>query len=204
MKKIKTINLSQGGKTIEYAKVSARIAEIHKNAKNVTISTNFEFKEGWAIFKATVIPDCSKPERYFNGHSMGKTAAIKAFEKLETIAVGRALAFAGYLSDGEIASMEEMASYNEALPLLDNSKALEKLRNCKNKEAVRLTWIALSQAERDDKEVEALKNSLKQQYENTSSGTENPGLATAPEGKDNGNGAKKDSRVKAGQGQLSV
>ena len=33
----------------------------------------------------------------------------KQFEKQETIAVGRALAFAGYLASGDIATAEEMA-----------------------------------------------------------------------------------------------
>jgi len=35
----------------------------------------------------------------------------KDFEKQETIAVGRALAFAGFLSDGEVASYEEMEDF---------------------------------------------------------------------------------------------
>lgn len=204
MKTTKTINLSQNGKPIAYAKVSARVGEFHKLYKTPTISTTFEFKEGWAIFKATVIPDYSKPERHFTGTSMGKTGAVKAFEKLETIAVGRALAFAGLLSDGEIASTEEMASYAEAIPLIDNTKALEKVSSAKDKESLKQVWLTLTQAERDNKEVESLKNTLKEQYENSPSGTKNDGLVSVKKGKNNGDGVKENSREQVGQGQLSV
>ncbi len=204
MKKTATINLSQGGKVIEYAKVSARVGEFHKLYKSPAITTEFQFLEGWAIFKAKVTPDVTKPERCFTGTSMGKTGAVKAFEKLETIAVGRALAFAGLLSDGEIASNEEMASYAEALPLIDNTKALEKLSATKNAEALRLVWRDLSQAERDNKEVQTLKDTLKKQYETAQPGTAKPRVASTPKGKDNGDGVKKDSGDQASQGQLPV
>ncbi len=204
MKKAATINLSQGGKVIEYAKVSARVGEFHKLYKTPSIVTNFEFKEGWAIFKATVTPDSAKPERCFTGTSLGKAGAVKAFEKLETIAVGRALAFAGLLSDGEIASTEEMASYAEALPLVDNSKALQKLKSTKTKGELGKAWALLSQTERQDKEVQTLKETLKAQYEITQPGTEKPGMASAPQRQNNGDGVKKNSGVKEGQGQLPV
>lgn len=204
MKKTRTINLGQGGKVIEYAKVSARVGEFHKLYKLPAITTSFEFKEGWAIFKATVIPDTTKPERCFTGTSMGKVGAVKAFEKLETIAVGRALAFAGLLSDGEIASNEEMQSYAEAIPLSDNTKALEKLSAAKTKGELGIAWVKLSQAERDNQEVLELKNTLKAKYENTSSGTKDAGLVSAPQGEDNGNGVEKDSGVKASEGQLPL
>lgn len=193
MAKTKTINLSQGGREIEYAKVSSRVAEFHKLNKQTSIRTTFEFKEGWAIFKAMVIPDVANLERYFNGSSIGKVGATKAFEKLETIAVGRALAFAGFLSDGEIASIEEMAVYAESKPVSDNTSALEKLKATKTKGELGKAWAFLSQAEREDKEVQALKETLKTQYENSPSGTKVAGLATAPKGEDNRDGAKKDS-----------
>lgn len=204
MKKTRTINLGKNGQVIEYAKVSARVGEFHQLYKTPSISTIFEFKEGWAIFKATVIPDVSKPERYFSGTSMGKIGAVKAFEKLETIAVGRALAFAGLLSDGEIASSEEMQSYAEGIPLIDNTKALEKLSACKTKGELGIAWINLSQAERENKEVQTLKDNLKAQYDNLSDGTKNPGMVSNPQGENNGNGTQKDSRNQVSQGQLPV
>ncbi len=204
MKKTKTINLGQGGKIIEYAKVSARVGEFHKLYKKPSIITTFEFKEGWAIFKAVVTPDVADPSRCFSGTSMGKAGAVKAFEKLETIAVGRALAFAGLLSDGEIASNEEMAVYAEGVPLQDNTKALEKLSATKTKGELGKTWALLSQAERENKEVQTLKDKLKAQYESTQPGTTKPGMASTPKGENNGDGVKKDSGVKASEGQLPL
>lgn len=204
MNKTKTINLGKGGQIIEYAKVSSRVGEFHKLYKTPAITTSFEFKEGWAIFKATVIPDASKPERQFTGTSMGKAGAVKAFEKLETIAVGRALAFAGLLSDGEIASSEEMQSYAEAVPLQDVTKALEKLSATKTKGELGTAWIKLSQAERENKEVQSLKDTLKAQYEDSQPTTKEPGLVSAPKGEDNGNGVEKDSGVKASAGELPL
>lgn len=192
MKKTTTINLGKGSQVINYAKVSARVAEIHKANKNLSIRTDIEFKEGWVLAKAKVIPDVKNPEQYFTGTSLGKAGTEKALEKLETIAVGRALAFAGYLSDGEIASSEEMTKYEEA-PLVDSSMALEKLAMIRNVEALRIVWTKLSQAERNHPEVLALKNELKKKYADLQSGTEKPGMAPTTEGQSNGNGAKKDS-----------
>lgn len=193
--KTATINLGKGSQVIAYAKVSARVAAIHKADTNLSIRTDIEFKDGWVLAKAKVIPDVANPERFFTGTSLGKAGTEKALEKLETIAVGRALAFAGYLSDGEIASSEEMAKYAEA-PSIDNSKAMEKIRLAKNKEGLRLIWQGLSQAERDDKEVLALKETLKKSYENLPNGTEVTNLVPTSQGQDNGNRVKKDSRVK--------
>lgn len=165
IKKASTIKLKQGNTQVEYAKVSARVAEFHKANKQVTISTSYEFKEGYVIFKATVVPDSSKPETKFDGHSFGKIGALKAFEKLETIAVGRALAFAGFLSDGEIASSEEMFKYEESQTTVDNTKALEILKESKSLEELQKVWKKLKPEERADKQVEDLKNNLKQEFD---------------------------------------
>jgi len=103
-RKADTIDIGRG---IQYAKVSARLAEFHADNKECSIETSCEFKEGFALFSAKV----TTPRGTFTGHSLGKTSTKdKAFEKQETIAVGRALAFAGYLSTGDIASFEEMAA----------------------------------------------------------------------------------------------
>jgi len=102
---MKTINLN--GK--EYAPVSARVEQCHKDHEKSSITTETTFSEGHVIVKATVAFD----DRKFTGHSYGKVGTEKAFEKLETTAVGRALAFAGYLSGGEIASYDEIESFND-------------------------------------------------------------------------------------------
>ena len=65
----------------------------------------------------------------------------KENEKLETVAVGRALAMLGYLASGEVASSEEMEQFEEfksqkileevekAIDELDSAKTMEELRN---------------------------------------------------------------------------
>lgn len=105
---METINL-RGNK---YAKVSERIKELHKNFDNCSIKTDYEFKDGFAICKAVITPDVDNDSRFFSGHSLGKIGEEKAFEKLESVAVGRALANAGFLADGEIASAEEMERFD--------------------------------------------------------------------------------------------
>ena len=105
---MKTINLK--GK--EYAPVSARVEQFHKDHEKGSIETGCEMTElqlgekkvQVAKFKATVSYD----KGTFNGHAFGSLTSEKAFEKLESVAVGRALAFAGYLAGGEIASYEEI------------------------------------------------------------------------------------------------
>lgn len=104
IKSLKTIDLK--GK--KYSPVSARVEQFHKDHEKGTINTAYEFKDGYCIFKATV----SFNERTFNGHAFGKVSTEKSFEKLESVSVGRALAFAGYLAGGEIASYDEMEKFN--------------------------------------------------------------------------------------------
>ena len=109
---MKTINLK--GK--EYAPVSARVEQFHKDHSDGSITTETTFSDGHVIVKATItfgqsdagIPTC----RTFTGHAYGKVGTEKAFEKLETTSVGRALAFAGYLAGGEIASYDEMEAFS--------------------------------------------------------------------------------------------
>jgi len=103
-RKSQTIKI-QGG--AEYAKVATRLVEFHEDNPECSIETTVDFKDGWAMFRAEV--KC--PRGTFSAHSLGNAKAAKAFEKLESIAVGRALAYAGYMASGEIASFEEMQAY---------------------------------------------------------------------------------------------
>lgn len=102
-RKTETINI---GKGVQYAKVATRSTEFHHDNEKCQIETTCDFKEGWVIFCAKV----TTKKGTFTGHSMSKVGnQNKQFEKQETIAVGRALAFAGYLASGDIACAEEMA-----------------------------------------------------------------------------------------------
>lgn len=131
---MKTIKLQ--GK--EYAQVKDRLAQFRKDAPNGSIETAVEKLEGGeAVLKATVIFDLSdEHSKRSTGHAFGQLKGEKAFEKLETIAVGRALAMLGYQVDGDIASaeeMEEFLQYQEnkvsvAKDLLESSTTLEDLK----------------------------------------------------------------------------
>lgn len=191
VKKVNTINIGSGTRAIEYAKVSARIAELHKSHKNAAIKTEYDFRDGWVIFKATLVLDAKNEVRVFTGTSLGKANGIKAFEKLETIAVGRALAFAGFLSDGEIASSEEMIKYEESPVVVDEMGVIAKLNGCKTAEELKNAWLALSPEDRANRAVVAAKDRIKEflPNENSRSGTKKSGLAPAPQGEDNGNRA---------------
>jgi len=110
-RKVPTIAIGRG---VNYAKVAARSAAFHEDNAACSIETSCEFKEGFALFRATV----TTSKGTFTGHSMDKISGRqKQFEKQETIAVGRALAFAGYLASGDIACEEEMADVVTAAQL---------------------------------------------------------------------------------------
>lgn len=114
MSKIETIKYQ--GK--DYATVPARLKEFRSTNPRASVSTEPHFLEdGSVVFRATIIKDKS------DEHSASATGNArytsnelskpKAFEKLETISVGRALAMLGYLNDGDIASTEEMLEFEQ-------------------------------------------------------------------------------------------
>lgn len=111
MTKIKTITLQ--GK--EYAQVKDRLAEFREQCPNGLIETNPTIQaDGNVIFKARILKDKSdENSAEATGHAMGMNKGVKAFEKLETIAVGRALALLGFATNGDIASSEEMEEFME-------------------------------------------------------------------------------------------
>lgn len=191
--RVKTIKLQNK----DYAQVSDRVSEFNKLYKNGSITTVYEFNTGWVIFKATIILDVKNDTRIFTGTSLGKAGAQKAFEKLETIAVGRALAFAGFLSSGEIASSEEMDRYQELVSVVDEEEILEAtitLESAQSMEELSKIWKSFSQVRRENAELIALKNKLKAKYENPSSRTTKPGVVRPAQRESNGNGSEGDNR----------
>lgn len=82
-----------------------------------------------------------------NGNAKGEAGKKeKDFEKLETIALGRALANIGYLSSGEIASSEEMEEF-QAHQAQKKEEMLfasqEKLEECEGLDELKTAWAAL-------------------------------------------------------------
>ena len=103
-----TININGN----QYCKVSTRVNAYHNKdyGKVGGIETTCKEFSGKILFRAEVAHD----GLIYTGHAFGSVNSAKALEKLETIAVGRALAFAGFLADGEIATYEEMENVEMA------------------------------------------------------------------------------------------
>lgn len=128
----------------DYAKVPTRVLEFHKANKNGNIQTEYKIEGDKLFFIATITPDTKNPERKFTGHALGKLTGDKQFEKIETVAVGRALAFAGFLASGEIASAEEMTIWEEeksaddekikkAMNMIESATTVQALESLKNR-----------------------------------------------------------------------
>jgi len=152
-KKLKTIQYQ--GK--DYAQVAERLRAIHGDHKDFDILTDFKLNEaGNVTFKATLIIRDKKGAEgpvTFNGHSLGKNGQVKAFEKLETIAVGRALAFAGYHADGEIASADEMKEYSNEVDQEAVFEGIAAIQAAKTVKELEKAYKALPLAVQRSKEI---------------------------------------------------
>jgi hypothetical protein len=96
----------------DYVWVSTRIELAHEKYKdNISIVTEFDIKDQTVIFTATV--KIKDTEQVFTWHSFWEVGKEKAFEKLETVALWRALAFAWFEVKSWIASREEMEVFEK-------------------------------------------------------------------------------------------
>lgn len=123
MKKAATMKLSGN----DYAKVAERLKIFKEENPKSKQESTFAELNGVIIFttylwkdKADLIDlmksgvtdkEILRSSSDANGTAKGESKAKKDFEKLETIALGRALANLGYLASGEIASSEEMEEF---------------------------------------------------------------------------------------------
>lgn len=156
MKKLKTISLQ--GK--EYAQVKDRILEFRKDTVRGSITTEVEFKDGLVVMKATVITDLAdEHSRRATGQAFGKVGGQKEFEKLETIAVGRALAFLGYAADGAVASSEEMEDFQDYVEE-KKQNALKEMSTCKTQDELKTVFLSLGTL-MADKDIIAKKDEMK-------------------------------------------
>lgn len=102
----------------DYALVPDRIKEFRSNNPRGDISTAETYNpDGSITFRATIIKDrADEHSARATGsarYSETELKKAKAFEKLETISVGRALANLGYLNDGKVATTEEMEEFED-------------------------------------------------------------------------------------------
>ena len=177
--KVKTTKISGGA---DYAKVADRLKVFWEENPNGKIDSEREnLPDGKIRFIARVWRD--KTEILKLAQS-GTTAEVikmtanatasadavkkgdKENEKLETVAVGRALAMLGYLASGEVASREEMERF-EDYKAQQRQEAIEaacdKLAEAKTMDDLKLIFVGLDPNVRNDKSVIAKKDERKDQ-----------------------------------------
>ena len=140
----------------KYVLVSDRVIYFNENYPNWCIQTERYLEWDMEIFKATVIPDIEKPERYFTWYSQAKRVKeldpkkkmdvnlTSALENAETSAVWRALAFMWIGVIDSIASADEIKKAEN-----------EEKRQEKKKEDVK--WFNKEELERLQGNTEYLK-----------------------------------------------
>ena len=148
-----------------YAKVPTRIKEFREDCPNGLIETKPEVQtDGTYIFTARILKDKANPNSgEATGHSIGKvTEKDKSFEKLETIAIGRALAILGYMASGEIASSEEMEEYNKFKMEKHERVVTETIKSLKeSKTLAELQKVFVNSTVKTDKDVIGVKDEMK-------------------------------------------
>lgn len=135
--------------TIEYAKVNDRLLEFRTDCPHGSIVTSFQLVTDRIIFKAHIVKDRGDAtSAEATGHATGKDDGTeKVFEKLETIATGRALAILGYGAKGEIASSEEMEEFyaHKQEQLTEEIMEItEKVGNCETLDSLKVLYANLS------------------------------------------------------------
>lgn len=175
--RIKTVKIGGG---IDYAKVADRIKIFWEENPNGKIDTEREdISENKVRFIARiwrdskVILDLATVGTDVNiikltANAMASADATKKGdkenEKLETVAVGRALAMLGYLASGEVASREEMEqfeAYKADLFQDEIDKTIEKMKKAKTIDELRKLYVSLSAELRNNPKILNIKDELK-------------------------------------------
>jgi len=154
---------------MDYAKVVDRINEFRKDNPRGTIKTDLVVNGDLATFSAYIMKDKSDTNSAdATGHAVAQIDhSEKQFEKLETVAVGRALALLGYAAGGEVASFEEMeefAAYRDQ----KIEEHIGNLRACKTIEALRKYFMSLGSYMAESRIIEA-KDARKEELLNADS-----------------------------------
>lgn len=150
-----------------YVQVAERVRAIHEKRKDsFDITTKYTITEsGNVVFIATLFIRVKGIESplVFTGHSFGKLGGAKAFEKLETVAVGRALAFAGYHGDGDIASADEMQNFEQEIDYEKIEEAQLALSDAKTLDELQKIYTKFEKGVKGNKSVIELKDKLKKE-----------------------------------------
>ena len=175
--RIKTVKIGGG---IDYAKVADRIKIFWEENPNGKIDTEREdisdnkvrfiariWRDSKVILDlATVGTDINIVKLTANAMASADAAkkGDKENEKLETVAVGRALAMLGYLASGEVASREEMEqfeAYKADLFQDEIDKTIEKMKKAKTIDELRKLYVSLSAELRNNPKILNIKDELK-------------------------------------------
>lgn len=142
--------------TMEYSKVVDRLAEFRKDNPRGRIETTPTIADDTLMFKAYILKDkADKNSADATGHAMAKYEGTeKQFEKLETIAVGRALAMLGYGASGEVASFEEMEEFTQYRDQ-KIEELIEQLNQCKTIPELRERFMSLGSYMAESRIIEA-------------------------------------------------
>lgn len=100
----------------DYRLVPARLKQFREENPRADIDTTSTINhDGSVTFKSRIVKDLADENSARSSGTARYTEVEmkkpKAFEKLETISVGRALANLGYLNDGQVATTEEMEEF---------------------------------------------------------------------------------------------
>lgn len=113
----------------KYVLVSDRIIYFNETYKNGAIKSELLSKpnDDMVVMRAIVIPDVTKPERYFTGYSQatwgeGYINKTSALENCETSAIGRALGMMGIGVIDSIASVDEINKAQTQKPKIIKTK----------------------------------------------------------------------------------
>lgn len=137
-----------------YVWVNTRIEQFHEKYKKWSIETFFDINGNIVIFTAKV--SLWEENRVFTGHSFGTVGKEKAFEKLETVAVGRALAFAWFETKEWIASREEMEEFEDKKIVSEIDDIIHKMYKCKTPNELQTLWETAKQLKPDNVELSRL------------------------------------------------
>ncbi len=113
-----------------YVLVSDRVVYFNEHFPNGSIQTELisEPTSKYIIVRAIVVPDITKPDRFYTGYSQavvgqGFINEVSALENAETSAVGRALAFMGIGVIDSIASANELGKAEASRPAPSDSQS---------------------------------------------------------------------------------
>jgi hypothetical protein len=147
----------------DYALVPDRLKKFREENPRASIETEHELQvDGSITFKATIVKDLADPNsaratgtaRY----SEVELKKPKAFEKLETVSIGRSLANLGYLNDGQIATSEEMEEWEQA----QFGQALEDLKTAKTRDEFKAIMAKAKTPEQKQELTPLVKARIKQ------------------------------------------